>query len=106
MIDNTHQGKKTVIVKEAMQYYKFMSYKSFHKRVLGERIIEKKEGHKVIYRKTEEGEFERDVAVDRIHNLNNTIIIVDEAHNLTGNAYGEALSYIIKNSINLKMKIL
>jgi len=88
---------------QAMQYYKFMSYKSFHKRVLGERIIEKKEGSKVTYRKTEEGEFERDVAVDRIHSLNNTVIIVDEAHNLTGNAYGDALTYIIKNSINLKI---
>ena len=88
---------------QAMQYYKFMSYKSFHKRVLGERIIEKKEGTKITYRKTEEGEFERDVAVDRIHNLNNTIIIIDEAHNLTGNAYGEALTYIIKNSVNLKV---
>ena len=91
---------------QAMQYYKFMSYKSFHKRVLGERIIEKKEGSKITYRKTEEGEFERDVAVDRIHNLNNTLIIVDEAHNLTGNAYGEALQYIIKNSINLKIVLM
>jgi len=91
---------------QAMQYYKFMSYKSFHKRVLGERIIEKRDGHKVTYRKTEEGEFERDVAVDRIHSLNNTIIIVDEAHNLTGNAYGEALMHIIKNSINLKVVLL
>ena len=91
---------------QALQYYKIMSYKSFHKRVLGERIIEKREGTKVTYRKTEEGEFERDVAVDRIHNLNNTVIIVDEAHNLTGNAYGEALQYIIKNSVNLKVVLL
>ncbi len=91
---------------QAMQYYKFMSYKSFHKRVLGERIIEKKEGQKIVYKKTEEGEFERDVAVDKIHNLNNTIIIVDEAHNLTGNAYGEALTHIIKNSINLKVVLM
>ena len=91
---------------QAMQYYKFMSYKSFHKRVLGERIIEKREGTKVTYRKTEEGEFERDVAIDRIHNLNNTVIIVDEAHNLTGNAYGEALQYIIKNSVNLKIVLM
>jgi len=91
---------------QAMQYYKFMSYKSFHKRVLGERIIEKREGTKVTYRKTEEGEFERDVAVDRIHNLNNTVIIIDEAHNLTGNAYGEALQYIIKNSVNLKIVLM
>jgi hypothetical protein len=91
---------------QALQYYKIMSYKSFHKRVLGELIIEKKEGTKVIYRKTEEGEFERDVAVDRIHNLNNTVILIDEAHNLTGNAYGEALQYIIKNSVNLKVVLL
>jgi hypothetical protein len=97
--------KKSALV-QAMQYYKFMSYKSFHKRVLGERIIEKREGTKVTYRKTEEGEFERDVAVDRIHNLNNTLIIIDEAHNLTGNAYGEALSYIIKNSTNLKIVLM
>lgn len=88
---------------QAMQYYKFMSYKSFHKRVLGERIIEKREGTKITYRKTEEGEFERDVSVDRIHNLSNTVIIIDEAHNLTGNAYGEALQHIIKNSTNLKV---
>lgn len=94
--------KKNALM-QAMQYYKFMSYKSFHKRVIGERIIEKKEGAKITYRKTEEGEFERDVAVDRIYNLNNTIIIVDEAHNLTGNAYGEALTHIIKNSVNLKV---
>jgi hypothetical protein len=97
--------KKNAMI-QAMQYYKIMSYKSFHKRVLGERIIEKREGTKVTYRKTEEGEFERDVAVDRIHNLNNTVILVDEAHNLTGNAYGEALQYIIKNSINLKIVLL
>ncbi|NCY25624.1 MAG: hypothetical protein EBX37_12465, partial [Alphaproteobacteria bacterium] len=97
--------KKNAMI-QAMQYYKIMSYKSFHKRVLGERIIEKREGTKVTYRKTEEGEFERDVAVDRIHNLNNTVIIVDEAHNLTGNAYGEALQYIIKNSVNLKVVLM
>jgi hypothetical protein len=97
--------KKNALL-QALQYYKFMSYKSFHKRVLGERIIDKKEGTKITYKKTEEGEFERDVAVDRIHNLNNTIIIVDEAHNLTGNAYGEALTHIIKNSVNLKVVLM
>jgi DNA polymerase III delta prime subunit len=89
-----------------MQFYKFLSYKSFYKRVLGEKIIEKKEGTKVTYRKTEEGEFERDVSVDRIYNLNNTLIIVDEAHNLTGNAYGEALKTVIQNSHNLKVLLI
>jgi superfamily II DNA or RNA helicase len=93
----------------AQQYYKIMSYKSFYRKVLGEKIVEKKmvEGKlKSIYKKTEEGDFERDISMDIIHNLNNTLIIVDEAHNLTGNAYGEALMKIIRNSINLKVLLL
>lgn len=95
---------------QALQYYRFMSYRSFYKRVLGEKIVAQKvvKGSKVrvSYRKTDEGEFERDIAVDRIYNLNNTIIIVDEAHNLTGNAYGDALLHIIKNSMNLRIILL
>lgn len=93
-----------------MQYYRFMSYRSFYKKVLGEKISEKiktkDDKIKVTYRKTKEGEFERDIAIDRIYNLNNSVIIVDEAHNLTGNAYGEALSKIIKNSYNLRVILL
>ncbi|QKF93768.1 helicase/uvrB [Fadolivirus algeromassiliense] len=94
----------------ALQYYRFMSYRSFYKKVLGEKIQEKVKTKdnkvKVIYRKTEEGEFERDISVDRIYNLNNSLIIIDEAHNLTGNAYGEALMKVIKNSHNLKVVLL
>jgi hypothetical protein len=93
-----------------LQYYKFMSFKSFYKHVLGERIIDKKveDGVKTknIYRKDDEGNFERDVSVDRIYNLNNTLLIVDEAHQITGNAYGEAVKYIIDNSINLKVLLM
>jgi superfamily II DNA or RNA helicase len=97
-------------VQNAMQYYKIMSYRSFYKRVLGEKIIEKKviedNKIKVSYKKTDEGEFERDIGIDRLYNLNNSLIIIDEAHNLTGNVYGEALMKIIKNSINLKVILL
>lgn len=93
-----------------MQYYRLMSYKSFVKKVLGERIVEKvvedDETIKTIYRKTEEGDYERDTSVDRIYNLNNTLLIVDEAHNLTGNARGEAVKYIIDHSVNLKILLL
>ena len=38
--------------------------------------------------------------------FNNSLIIIEEAHNLTGNAYGEALMKIIKNSHNLKVVLL
>jgi hypothetical protein len=90
----------------ALQNYRIMSYKSFYKRTLGEKVMDKKvtkgSKTKTTYRKNKEGEFERDMAVDRIYNLNNSVIIVDEAHNLTGNAYGMALKKIIETSINLK----
>jgi len=96
------------------QYYRFMSYKTFYRKVLGERIVEKKtvdDKVQKIYRKNDEGEYERDVAVDRIESLDNTLLIVDEAHNLTGvehglNNYGHAVKKIIDNSKNLRIVLL
>jgi len=97
-------------IAQALQYYRIMSYRSFYKRVLGEKVVDRKVTKgaktKTTYRKDKEGEFERDLAVDRIYNLNNTVIIVDEVHNLTGNAYGKALEKIIHNSINLKVVLM
>jgi hypothetical protein len=108
--DEEREKIKKAGMQQAAQYYKIMSYTSFYRRVLGEKIIEKKaiEGNKikVTYKKTEEGEYERDINMDRIHNLNNTLLIVDEAHNLTGNSRGEALLKIIKASTNLKVVLL
>jgi len=89
--------------------YNIMSYKSFVKRVLGERVVEKvmaDEKIKVTYKKTEEGEFLRDPSINRLYNLDNTILVVDEAHNFTGNTRGKALKEIIKNSKNLKLVLL
>ena len=108
---------KNKMIKNAInataQYYRLMSYRSFYKKVLGERITEKVTMDtdttgkaKAVYRKTQEGEFERDIAIDRIYNLNNSVIIIDEAHSLTGNAYGEALMKVIKNSVNLRVILL
>ena len=96
------------------QYYKFMSYKTFYRKVLGERIIEKKivdNKEQKTYRKNEEGDYERDVAIDRIESLDNTLLIVDEAHNLTGidhglNNYGQAVKKIINKSKNIRILLL
>jgi DNA polymerase III delta prime subunit len=116
LIDEAERLKqKKMGLNNALQYYKFMSYRSFYKKVLGEKIVERKtittatgeeQNVKTKYRKTEEGEYERDVAVDRIYHLNNTVIIADEAHNLTGNDYGEALLTVIRNSTNLRTVLL
>ena len=101
--------KKTAIY-SALQYYKILSYKSFYKKVLGEKIVEKKvvgdTQFKSSYRKTSEGDFEREIVVDRITNMDNSILIIDEAHNITGNEYGEALKKIIKSSENLRVILL
>jgi DNA polymerase III delta prime subunit len=108
--ENEKQKLRKNALNQALQFYKFMSYRSFYKRVLGEKIVDKKivKGNKVrvSYRKTEEGDYDRDIAVDRLYNLNNSIIIIDEAHNLTGNAYGDALLKIIRNSVNLRVVLL
>lgn len=110
-IDEAEKNRQNKLaLAQALQYYRIMSYRSFYKRVLGEKIVDKKVTKgpktKTTYRKTKDGDFERDLAVDRIYNLNNTVIIIDEAHNLTGNAYGKALEKIIHNSINLKVVLM
>jgi hypothetical protein len=102
--------EKKAAIYAALQYYKILSYKTFYKKVLGEKIVEKKivgdSKIKASYRKNTEGEYERELVVDRITNMNNAILIVDEAHNISGNEYGEALKKIIKNSENLRVILL
>ena len=38
-----------------------------------------------------DGIIEREIPLDKLESLNNTLLIVDEAHNLTENEYGAAL---------------
>jgi len=93
----------------AMQYYRIMSYRGFAKKALGLKITEhiKSDGDiQKSYRKNETGEYERDIAVDKIESLDNTVLIIDEAHHLTGNDWGLAVQKIIKNSKNLRVILL
>jgi superfamily II DNA or RNA helicase len=93
------------------QYYKIMSHVGFAKKALGQKIIEhvKEKGtDKInkIYRKTSQGDYERDVATDKIESLDNSVLIVDEAHHITGNDYGTAVRKVIQNSKNLRVFML
>ena len=110
ILDETEQAKmRKNAINIINQYYRIMSHRSFYKKVLGEKIRERVvTGDKVriTSRKTETGEYERDISVDRIYNLDNTLLIVDEAHNLTGNGYGDAVRKIIDSSKNLKVVLL
>jgi hypothetical protein len=94
----------------ALQFYRILSYKTFYRKVLGEKIAEKKitDDNKIKkdYKKKEDGSFEREIVIDKINNMDNSIIIIDEAHNITNNEYGESLKTIIKKSKNLKVILL
>jgi superfamily II DNA or RNA helicase len=104
------EREKKLAINIALQSYKILSYKTFYKKVLGEKITEKevnKENKvKSKYKRNEEGELERELVVEKITNMNNSLLIIDEAHNLTGNEYGEALKKIIKESENLRIILL
>lgn len=107
---NEKEREKRVAIYSALQNYTLMSYKTFYKKALGEIITEKKlgEDNKIVTtrRKTKEGEFEREVVINKIENMDNSLLIVDEAHNLIDNEYGKALKLIIDKSKNLKVILL
>jgi len=83
------------------QYVRIMSHASFYKKVLGEKIRDTSDsGSK--YRKTDTGDYERDVSIDQILSLDNTLLIIDEVHRMIENMHGEAIVKIINSSHNLK----
>uniref|UniRef100_A0A6C0H7J7 Helicase ATP-binding domain-containing protein n=1 Tax=viral metagenome TaxID=1070528 RepID=A0A6C0H7J7_9ZZZZ len=102
--------KKRNSLHNALQFYNIMSYKTFHRKVLGEKILKKQVINntkiKKTYQKTDDGKYERENVSNKITHLNNSIIIVDEAHNISGNEYGDALMLLLKQSINLRVILL
>ena len=80
----------------ASRYYSIISYKNFHKRVIGEKIK----------LKGDDGKPQREFSLNRLTSLNNTVLIIDEAHNFTNNEYGEALNKIIAASKNLRLVLM
>lgn len=91
--------------KQIFELYNIMSYKSFNRRVLGEKIRNKEIGQGK-YKKNEEGEILRNEAFNKINSLDNTLLIIEEAHNITGNDYGLAVKKIAAVSKNLKILLL
>lgn len=87
-------------------YYKIMSIKSFLKHTIGEKIKDKNSTDKKKYIKNDKGEIERTSHVNKINNLNNTLLIIDEAHGLTDNEYSNAVHHIVRKSKNLKILLL
>lgn len=104
-LDNQNENQN-ILFQKINEVYRIMSYKSFYKRVLGEKIKFKNINNKITYQKTASGEFLRNESIDKLDNLNNSLLIIDEAHNITGNNFTDAIKKIIKKSTNLKILLL
>ena len=86
-------------------YYKFLGYRDFQNRTIGEKIK-----LDVGYKKDSRGKFVRKRKEPGIKTLNNCIVIVDEAHNLVNsnevNDYGRAISQTYKKSKGVRLLLL
>ena len=105
-ISNDKNTQINIVKNTIKQYYKIISYKSFSKKVLGEKILEKNIVNGKItksFKKNKNGEIERDYGINRIFSLDNTLLIIDEAHNITNNDYGSSLKLISEKSKNLRI---
>lgn len=87
--------------------YSFMTYGTFVNQTLGVKVFEKdqygfntkkqvKDNNNKVVRKV----------TNQIKNLNNTVIIIDEAHNVTNNDVYLALEKTLKNSYNYRIVLL
>lgn len=92
-IDITRLGQQGYHTRDELnahinRYYQIVSYGVFNKMVLGEKVL---------------GQEERELPINHIKNLDNSLLIVDEAHNIVGNTTGIAVRQLIKQSHNLKV---
>ena len=84
-------------------FYKFFGYRSFQNRTIGKTIENKKTKEK---ERDSEGNYIMDTKTVDIKNLDNCILIVDEAHNITDNLQGEAIRHIMSVSQNIRLVLL
>lgn len=98
-----HKATKTI-----SKSYQFITYGTFINRVLGAKEFEKDQFGQNTKRvkKTEEGLIKRKPVKDAIKNFNNSVIIVDEAHNITGNEVYTSLFQVLSNSYNYRLVLL
>jgi len=109
MYAETGMKKETMnkYVRKINKSYQFLTYGTFVNRVLGIKEYEKDEfGRNTNKLKRENGDIKRRKSENEIKNLNNTVIIVDEAHNITNNDVYIALYQLLLKSFNYKLVLL
>lgn len=83
-------------------YYKFMGYGVFQNRTLGAKF--RTDTKKLV--KTDQGEYKRKRALKTIENMDNSILIIDEAHRIEGIDWGRSVELMIARSKNLRVILL
>lgn len=87
--------------------YLFLTYGTFVNQVLGAKVFEKDEFQQNTTKvKRINGEIQRKRAKDILKDFSNTVVIVDEAHNITNNDVYIALKTILSRSYNYRLLLL
>ena len=80
-----------------------MGYATFQNRVIGRVLKDPKTNRDLL---NPDGTKKRKIQYPNIKRLDNSLIIIDEAHTIENNDYGEAIMEIKKNSHNLRIVLL
>jgi hypothetical protein len=84
--------------------YKLLGYEKFVHQTIGAAVKDKKTGKD---KKDEQGNIVRQIIGSPITNLDNSILIIDEAHRVVNeNDYGEAIRYVLTKSTNFRLILL
>jgi superfamily II DNA or RNA helicase len=106
-ITEYNKGNQNKINRSINKIYDFITYGSFVNRVLGLKQFEKDlMGRNTSKQLKDQGKGLRRKPQDAITQLNNTVIIIDEAHNVTNNDVYLALSKVLENSYNYRIVLL
>ena len=96
------------ITRKINKVYNFMTYGTFVNQVLGMKEFEKDAlgRNTTRQRRNADGSLSRKRPTNPIEDLNNTVIIIDEAHNVTNNDVYIALKKVLQRSYNYRLVLL
>lgn len=83
-------------------YYKFLGYTGFQNRTLGAKL--RTDTKELLY--TKEGSLRRKKSFNQIKNMDNSVLIIDEAHRIEGLDWAKAVELMIAKSKNLRVILL
>ena len=96
--------EKNKVLRKINKNYQFITYGTFVNNVLGMKEYIMKNGKNIVKRVN--GKIQRKQTNNMINELNNSIIIIDEVHNITNNDIYIALEKVLKNSYNYRLVML